>query len=149
MAHDREPVRHGHGLFLVVRHVDERDPDLLLDPLELQLHLLAELQVERAERLVEQEHLGAVHQRSGERDALLLAAGHLRWLALLEPDQVDELHRVLHTLVDLVLVDLLAPQPEGDVLVHVQVREQRVGLEDGVHVALVRGEASVTSRPPR
>ena len=37
----------------------------------------AELQVERAERLVEQQHRGPVDQRPGERDALPLAAGQL------------------------------------------------------------------------
>ena len=51
-------------------HVDERDPDLVLDPLELQLHLLAELQVERAERLVEEEDARPVDERPRESDAL-------------------------------------------------------------------------------
>ena len=31
-------------------------PSVVLDALQLELHLLAELQVERAERLVEEEH---------------------------------------------------------------------------------------------
>ena len=53
--------------------------------LELELHLLAELQVERAERLVEQQRRGPVDERAGERDALLLAAGELAGPALLEP----------------------------------------------------------------
>ena len=54
-----QAVAHGQRLLLVVRHVDEGDADLLLDPLELDLHLLAELEVERAERLVEQQHARA------------------------------------------------------------------------------------------
>ena len=45
--------------------------------LELDLHLLAELEVERAERLVEQQHLRPVHQRPRERDALPLATRQL------------------------------------------------------------------------
>ena len=52
-------------------------PTCLLDRLELDLHLLAELQVERAERLVEEQHAGPVHERPGERHALALAAGEL------------------------------------------------------------------------
>src|SRR5581483_4080242 len=51
-----DPVAHRQRLLLVVGDVDERDPDLLLDPLELDLHLLPELEVERAERLVEEQH---------------------------------------------------------------------------------------------
>ncbi len=42
---------------------------------------MAKLEVERAERLVEQERLGEVDQGSGQGDALLLAAGELRGLA--------------------------------------------------------------------
>ena len=60
-----------------MRDVHERDADLALDALELDLHLLAELEVERAERLVEQQHLRLVDDRAGERDALPLAAGEL------------------------------------------------------------------------
>jgi hypothetical protein len=41
-----------------VRDVDEGEADVLLDPLQLDLHLLAQLQVERAERLVEEQHAG-------------------------------------------------------------------------------------------
>ena len=73
-VHDRDPVRHGQRLFLVVRDVDERRAELGLDPLQLELHLLAELDVQRAERLVEEERGRPVHERTGERDTLLLAA---------------------------------------------------------------------------
>jgi hypothetical protein len=64
-----------------VRHVDERDPELALQRLEEDLHLLAQLQVERAERLVEQQDARSVDDRARERDALALAAGELRRLA--------------------------------------------------------------------
>ena len=67
----------GERLVLRMRHIDERDADFLLDGLELDLHLLAQLQVEGAERLVEEQHLRAHHQRARQRDALLLAAGEL------------------------------------------------------------------------
>ena len=45
---------------------------------ELELHLAAELEVERAERLVEQQHGGLVDQGAREGHPLLLAAGELR-----------------------------------------------------------------------
>ena len=56
---------------------DEGDAELLLQRFQLLLHLLAQLEVERAERLVEQQHLGLVDQRAGERHALPLAARKL------------------------------------------------------------------------
>ena len=74
--------------------VHERDPDLGLDPLELDLHLPAQLEVEGAERLVEQQHLRAVDQGPGQRDPLLLAAGELRGLALAEPLELDQLEHL-------------------------------------------------------
>ena len=57
---------------------EEGDADLALDRLELDLHLLAQLEVEGAERLVEQQHSGPVDQGAGQRDPLPLAAGELR-----------------------------------------------------------------------
>ena len=41
------------------------------------MHLLAELEVERAEGLVQQQRGGPVHDGPGERDPLALAAGEL------------------------------------------------------------------------
>ena len=84
VAEDGDAVAHRQRLVLVVRHVDERDADVLLDALQLDLHLLAELEVEGAERLVEQQHARTVDERARERDALALAARELRRLARAE-----------------------------------------------------------------
>ncbi len=91
-VHHRDPVAHRQRLLLIVGDVDEGDPDLALDPLQLDLQPLAELQVERSERLVEQQHLGQVDQRPRQRHALLLAAGELRRAPLRlggEPDPLQ------------------------------------------------------------
>ena len=64
-----------------MRDVDECDPELLLDPLQLDLELLAKLEVERAERLVEEERLGPVDNGARERNTLPLPARELRGLA--------------------------------------------------------------------
>jgi hypothetical protein len=55
-----------------VGHVHERDTDLDLDPLQLDLHLPAQLEVESAQGLVEQQHLRVVDQSARKRDPLLL-----------------------------------------------------------------------------
>ena len=109
--------------------------------LELELHLLAQLQVERAERLVEQEHLRPVDEGAGDRDALLLAAGELARAAGAETGQADELQHLVDLALHVLPVDALPAQPEGDVLEDGQMREERVALEDGVHVPLVRRQA--------
>src|SRR5215208_5644739 len=43
LVEDRDPIRHREGLLLVMGHVDEGDPDLVLDQVQLDLHLLAQL----------------------------------------------------------------------------------------------------------
>ena len=57
-------------------------PDVALQALELDLHLLAELEVERTQRLVEQQHLRFDDERARERHPLALAAGQLGGLAV-------------------------------------------------------------------
>ena len=135
-VHHRDGVGHRHGLFLVVRDVHEGEADLGLDPLELDLHLPAQLEVERAERLVEQQHRRAVDDRPGQRDALLLAAGELGRLAPGHLAELDQLERRLD--LRLHLLAAATAQAERDVLEDVEVREQRVALEDGVDRPLVR-----------
>ena len=75
--HHRDLVRHDERFRLVVRDVDEGRRELMLQQLQLDLHALAQLQVERAERLVEQQHVRLEHHAARDRDALLLAAGEL------------------------------------------------------------------------
>ena len=69
-------------------------PTSRLDALQLDLHLLAQLQVEGAERLVEQQHLGTVDERPGEGDALALAAAQLVRLAGAVLRQADRLEHL-------------------------------------------------------
>ena len=126
---------------LVVGDVDERDPDLLLDLLELDLHVLAELEVERAERLVEEQHPRAVDERASERDPLPLAARQLVRLALLIAGQAHHAQGLRDPLAACRLVDLADHQPVAHVVADRHVREQRVVLEDRVDVALERRDA--------
>ena len=85
VVHDDAVVGERHRLFLVVGDMDEGGADALLDRLQLVLHLPSQLQVERAERLVEQQHRRLDHQRARQRHALPLAAGKLVRLACRTP----------------------------------------------------------------
>ena len=138
VAHDRDAVAHRERLALVVRDEDEGDAEPRLEQLELELHLFAQLPVERAERLVEQQHGGAVDEGARERDALLLAAGELRGLAVGEAAHLHQVERLRHALADLGLGRAALLQAVGDVLGDAHVREERVRLEHGVDVAAVR-----------
>ena len=55
-------------------------------------------------------------------------------LKALETDGLQHLH---DPLLDLSLRQLLHPQTKGDVLIHIQVREQGVLLENGVDLPLI------------
>ena len=129
------------SLLLVVGDVDEGDAQLLVHLLQLDLHVLAHLEVQRGEGLVQEEHLGLVHDGAGDGDTLLLAAGEGLHVAVLVVGHGHELENLADALVDLLLRHLLQLEAEGDVLIHIQVREQGVALENGVQRTLVRRDA--------
>src|SRR6185436_18218616 len=132
--HDRDQIGHREGFFLIVRHVDERDAHLAVHALQLELHLLAELEVERAERLVEEKDGRVVDERARQRDPLLLAAGQLVGPSPIEAPEPNLLERLPDGAPDLGGRPGLDAQPERDVLEDGQLREECVVLEDRVDV---------------
>ena len=115
---------------------------VVVDRLDLDLHALAELLVERAERLVHQQQARPRHERARHRHALLLPPGELARVAAPEAGQLDEGEGRLHPSRQLGLRQPRAhPQGERDVLEDAHVREQRVVLEDHPEVAPVSRRA--------
>ena len=76
-VHDRDHVRQGERLGLIVGDVDGGEPELALNALEFEAHALAQLGVEVRKRLVEQEELRLHDERPRQGEALLLAAREL------------------------------------------------------------------------
>ena len=76
-------------------------PSRLLDLDQFELRFFAQLLVERAERLVEQQQLGPLGQRPGQRHALPLPAGQLVGLAPLIALELDQLQQLGDARVDL------------------------------------------------
>src|SRR3954447_24448478 len=89
LVEDGNPVGHRERLVLVMRDEDERDADLPLQVLQLDLHVFTQFAVEGAERFVEQQDARPVHQRPGEGAALSLPAGELARLAFAVPGKTD------------------------------------------------------------
>ena len=80
-----------------MRHQQRGHAERALQLLQLDLQLLAQLAVERAQRLVEQQDVGLEDDGAGQRHALLLAARELRRPAILqalEPHQLQRLERL-------------------------------------------------------
>ena len=86
-AHHGDAVGERQRLVLIVGDDDKTGFQPPLNILELELRLLAQLAVERGERLVEQQQRRPRRQRAGERDALPLAAGKL-----LDSSRAEVLH---------------------------------------------------------
>ena len=134
-----DPVGHRQRLLLVVGHEHEGDADLPLDGLELDLHLLAQLEVQRAERLIEQQDLGPIDQGAGQGHPLTLAAGELGGLAVAVGTQSNRLQRLARRGSRRSAWPTLATlRPYSMFWATVMCAEQRVVLEDGVDVAVER-----------
>ncbi len=106
-AHDADPIRDGQRHLLIVGDVQDRDAGPPLEVLDLEPHLLAEIRVQVGERLVQQHDLGARDERARQRDALLLPAGELRGVAVLEASQVHLVDGLQCSCLGLVRRDLL------------------------------------------
>jgi hypothetical protein len=137
-VHHRHSVAHGQRLFLVVSHVYERDPDVLVKCAQFDLQGLAQLRIERAKWLVEQQHFGTQHQRSSESDTLLLATRKLVRLALAIAGEPHQLQCIADPSSDLRLGCLLETKPEPDVVGDAEVGKQRIALKDRVDRAVLR-----------
>ena len=137
---DRDLVGDLHRLVLVVRDEDGRHVDDVVELAKPLAELGADARVERAERLVEEEHLRLGRERASEAHALTLAAGELRRVAVPEVLELDEVQELVDALGDLGLRPLAHLQPERDVVPHGHVLERGVVLEDEADVSLLRRE---------
>src|SRR5207244_5663179 len=90
-----EAVGEGERLLLVVGDEDGGDAELALDAADGVAQLDADLGVEGAKGLVEQQHLRVTGEGTGERHPLLLAARELAGLATAVAGEADELGPLL------------------------------------------------------
>ena len=134
-AHDGDLVRHRHRLELVVGDVDRGRADAIVQLTELAHHEVAELRVERAERLVHEEGHRPADDGAAERDALAVAAGEAGDGLVEQIVDPKEARRLLDALANLGLAHALALEREADVLAHVHVRVEGEELEDEGDVA--------------
>ena len=118
LAHDRDAMAHGHRLDLVVRDVDRRHAEVVLELRDLGARLHAQLRVEVRQRLVHEERRRLAHDRAAHRDALALPARERARLSLQVRLEAEDVRSARDAAVDLVFRDLLDLEPERDVLVH-------------------------------
>src|SRR5712691_7852917 len=139
-AHDRDTIRHGQRLVLVMGDVDGGDADFALQALELDLHVVAKLLVEGAERLVEEEHGGPRDEGPRQGHPLLLAPGELARIARAIGREPDQRERLADAALELPALHPRHAEPEGDVLIDGAMGEERVVLEDHAHAPAMGGD---------
>ncbi len=108
-----------------------------MQPLELKLHLMAQLQIQRPERLIQQKDFGLVHHRPGDGHPLALPAGKLMRHPLFIAGKLHEFQRLGNRLFDRRLADPFQAQAVADVALHRHMRKKRVILENRIDVAPV------------
>ena len=101
LAHDDDAVGQFQRLFLVVGDEDRRVAGGVVDLAQPAAQFAAHLRVERAERLVEQQHAAARSPGAGQRHALALAARKLRRIALFQAGKLDEIEQFRGAAADL------------------------------------------------
>ena len=132
-----DPVGHRHRLVLIVGDVEDGDAEPAVEALDFQLHLVAQLPVERAERLVHQDDRGRIHHTARQRDPLLLAAGKLARQPARHLRQLHDVKSARDRGGDVGGPHPPHPQRKRDVFENRQMREQRIVLKNDADVALV------------
>ena len=155
-AQHHDLVGHGHGLHLVVGHIDHGGLQPRMQIADLRPHRYAQFGVQVRQGLIKQEQFGFAHDGAADRHALALPAGQLGWLALQQLPQPQQRGRRADLGLDLGpgCADVL--QPERHVVVDRHVRVQRIRLEHhgaaalcgrhGIHVDLIDPDVTRTGR---
>ncbi len=141
LVHHRDAVGHGERLVLIVGDEHESDAGFLLHPLQFELHVPAQHEVERRQRLVQQQQFRARGQGPCQRHTLLLTTGDFRDLAVRHRLHLYERQHFSDGCRDLVSRFAEHFQTKGNVLPHRHVRKQGVALEHGVHRSAERRQA--------
>ena len=103
---------------------------VLLDPADLHLEVPAELGVNGAEGLIQEQHLGLGDNGPGQGHPLLLAAGKLAGVLVCLVLQAHNGQHFPYLAAGGFLVHLLHVKAEGHILGHAHVGEKAVLLED-------------------
>ena len=138
MIHHHDAVAHGHGLDLVMGHVDERGAESRMELGKLRTHLGTKLGIQVGKRFVKQEDPGFPHDGAAQCHALPLAAGKSLRLAVQQMGDVEDFGRFLHPLFNLILRRLAQLQAECHVVVNRHMRIQRIVLEHHGNIAVFR-----------
>ena len=133
----RHAVRHGQRFGLVVGHVNGCNAQIMRKAGDLKLHMFAQLFIKRAQWFVHKHQFGFKHQRTRQRDPLLLTTGQLCRAAATKGPHLHHVQRAFNFFLALGLAHLAHFQWERQVFSNGHMREKRVVLEHHPDAALV------------
>ena len=132
------------GLILVMRDEDCGEAREIVEFAQPAAQVFPDLGVERAKGFVEQEHLGAISQRTGKGHPLALSTGKLGGQAFFIAFQLHGAQELGDTLTDGGFRRALGAgkdaEGKGNVFIDTHVVEERVVLENKACLALVGGQ---------
>ena len=120
-------------------YINEGDSNRLLYILQFNLHVLTELEVKCAKRLVKQKHAGVRYKCTGNCNTLLLTAGKGGYTLVLKADKRNHTKHLCHSVAYFLLLQLFKAKGECNILINIKVGEEGVFLENRVYLSLVGG----------
>ena len=130
VQHDHDPIRHGHGLRLVMGHIHKSGTQFPVQLSNACAHFRTQLGVQIRQGLVQKEHRRIPHHSATQRHPLPLSAGQVRC-------QFQRLCGRPYLAVDLRLGHPPQLQTKGHILVHRHVGVQSVALEHHGNVPIL------------
>ena len=91
LVHYDNRIGHGEGLFLIMGDINKCDSQLIFQPDQFVLHVLAQLEIQGSQRLVQKQDLRFVDDGAGYGDTLLLPAAQGIYRAVFKTIQVYQL----------------------------------------------------------
>ena len=131
-----QAIAKGHGLNLIMGHIDRGHPQALLQFADFQPHLHPQFGIQVRQGFVKQEHLRIAHDGPPHGNPLTLATGQLPGFAVQILTDFQNIGGLFNTLIDLSLGEFADLQPVSHVFTHAHMRIKRVVLEHHGDIAL-------------
>ena len=129
LAQHDDLVGHGHGLDLVVGHVDHGVAQALVQLGDLHTHEHAQFRVQVRQGFVKQKYLGIARDGASDRNTLALTAGELPGPAFQQGLDLQQARRIIDTPVDFGLGHADVFQAKAEILAHRHVGIERIRLK--------------------
>ena len=129
LLHHHDPVGQGHGLGLVVGHIDHGCAQLLVQCRQLHPHVGPQLCIQIGQRFVHQKGPGLAHDGAADGHPLLLPAGQLARAPVQQMLDVQHFGGFVHPPGNLLLRHLAHRQGKRHIVIYTHLRIQGIVLE--------------------